>query len=396
MYDILCTFPLRSDLLDLCIHPTLPLVALALASGHVHVLRLPPTTTTSSTLETVWRVQRHKNGSCRTLTFSHDGKYLISAGYDGIIKIAETKTGRVKAKIAVPRSRKGNVDPPASLCVVNKEMLVLATDGGALHVYEGKVEGLQGARPSRTIRDAHPEAHPTSVSRLREEHQEIETGRFVTTGGGTVAIVHPRKGVVMETEPVEELLLTSAVCCGKVIVGGEEGKLRVWDVGGWDKESIYNVEKGKGAGIDVMACMEDTEDGGALLALGMEDGTIRFVDVGEGKAKNSIKVRPLEIRHGELDGVAGLGWLEDGRLVSGGGQTVKIWESADAVEGAGVADEENGINGVSDDSEAEDETSESGEAESSDEDERPRKRRRKKGKGKGGTSNGILKFSGLD
>lgn len=53
------------------------------------------------TVGTVWRTRRHK-GSCRTLAFSEDGNTLYSAGTDGLIKVAETETGRVSAKISLP------------------------------------------------------------------------------------------------------------------------------------------------------------------------------------------------------------------------------------------------------------------------------------------------------
>lgn len=110
MLDTICTLPLTSDVFTQSIHPTSPLIALGLASGHVQIQRLPPCRTTHGspepaadhgTIETVWRTHRHKE-SCRSLTFSLDGSFLFSAGADGIIKAATTETGRVVSKIAVP------------------------------------------------------------------------------------------------------------------------------------------------------------------------------------------------------------------------------------------------------------------------------------------------------
>lgn len=116
MFNSICTFPLPSDLLAQGIHPTSPLLALGLASGHVQVVRLPTLPSNSSqrsrdqssstnghgTVDTAWRTRRHK-GSCRTLSFNLDGSQLLSAGTDGVVKVATTETGEVIGKIAVPR-----------------------------------------------------------------------------------------------------------------------------------------------------------------------------------------------------------------------------------------------------------------------------------------------------
>jgi len=106
MFDTLCTYPLDFDLFAQAIHPRASLLALGLASGHVQLNRLPPSDPASpprvgrSCIETAWRTRRHK-GSCRSLCFSHDGEHLISAGTDGLVKVATTETGQVHGKIAV-------------------------------------------------------------------------------------------------------------------------------------------------------------------------------------------------------------------------------------------------------------------------------------------------------
>ena len=129
MYDIVCNYPLPSDLFAQAIHPSEPVVSVGLASGHVRTIRLPSATDDSpqpvapkatngssnhsalrrsstssngcSTIETQWQTCRHK-GSCRALAFSVDGKQLISAGTDGLVKVASAETGSVQAKSLVP------------------------------------------------------------------------------------------------------------------------------------------------------------------------------------------------------------------------------------------------------------------------------------------------------
>ena len=115
MLDTLCTLPLSSDLFAQAIHPSAPLVAVGLSSGHVQCLRLPPVTGDNDEsndaasasengygqVETAWRTRRHK-GSCRTLGFSFTGDALYSSGTDGVVKAASVETGKVFSKIAVP------------------------------------------------------------------------------------------------------------------------------------------------------------------------------------------------------------------------------------------------------------------------------------------------------
>lgn len=124
MYDTVCTLPLTADLFTQAISPHEPLFAVGLASGHVQCFKLPPESSPGASdddgrnekgingeaiaavngyglVESVWRTRRHK-GSCRTLGFSVDGERLVSAGTDGIVKVAVSETGRVEGKIAVP------------------------------------------------------------------------------------------------------------------------------------------------------------------------------------------------------------------------------------------------------------------------------------------------------
>lgn len=113
MFENLCAIPLEADLFAQAIHPEEPIVAVGLASGHVQTYRLPAGASDGSDdetlasengfahIETAWKTRRHK-GSCRTLAYSIDGSSLYSAGTDGIVKVADSTTGRVTAKITLP------------------------------------------------------------------------------------------------------------------------------------------------------------------------------------------------------------------------------------------------------------------------------------------------------
>ena len=119
MFETVCTYPLPSDLFAQAIHPREPLIAVGLASGHVRTFRLPvlspssPSTNSETsalsngcgTVDTIWKTKRH-NGSCRSLAYSSDGAHLFSAGTDGLVKMADSQSGRVVSKIAVPTRSK--------------------------------------------------------------------------------------------------------------------------------------------------------------------------------------------------------------------------------------------------------------------------------------------------
>jgi WD40 repeat protein len=244
MFDTVCTIPLSHELFTQTVHPTEPIVAAGLASGHVYSYRLPAGASDDDDgdatlasecgfgqIEQTWHTRRHK-GSCRTLAYSHDGAQLFSAGTDGIVKAADTATGKVTAKIAIPLDPSSNrLDHPSLLHALSPQSLLLGTDSSALHIYDLRALGPKASpKPQQTH---HP--HDDYISSLTplpptSESTSGLSKQWVSTGGTTLAVTDLRRGVMVRSEDQEEELLSSVIVTGlpsrgtsvgeKVLIGG--------------------------------------------------------------------------------------------------------------------------------------------------------------------------------
>jgi hypothetical protein len=155
-----------------------------------------------------------------------------------------------------------------------------------------------------------------------------------------LAVTDLRRGILVKSEDQEEELLSSVFVGGlrarpgrskgeKVIVGSSSGVLTLWEKGVWDdQDERIIVDEGKGGGesLDSLILIpEGVGDGGKNLVVGVGDGSIRIVKLGPNKVVG-------ELRHDEVEAVVGLGFSVDGRLISGGGSIVKIWQESSAVD----------------------------------------------------------------
>ncbi|KAK3048549.1 WD repeat-containing protein jip5 [Extremus antarcticus] len=448
MLDTVCTYPLNSELFTQAIHPTESLVAVGLSSGHVATLRLPPIDSTNGAdedddddgppapkrrrgsdgtdvIDTVWRTHRHK-GSCRALSYSLDGRSLYSAGTDGIVKAADAETGKVTGKVAIPPLRAGRdeVDAPTVLHALSPQTLLLATDSGALHLYD-----LRDPAPSvpSSTKAAFTTTKPAQTHYPHQDYISSLTPlppsttstsgyskQWLTTGGTTLALTDLRRGVLVKSEDQEELLLSSLYITGlpvkrssdssgeKAVVGGADGVLTLWEKGRWDdQEQRITVLKEKET-LDCLAVFPDGVGGlGKKVAVGLGDGKVRFVRLGQNQIVG-------EVVHDEVEGVVGLGFDVGGRMISGGGSTVKVWqehvaEDEEEVEGEEGEDEDEGVavdvpkaavekgGAGSDEDDGDDD-----EQDSSEEEAEKKKKRKKRRRGKGPAPQSSFSFAGLD
>ncbi|KAI9789499.1 MAG: WD repeat-containing protein jip5 [Piccolia ochrophora] len=403
MFDAICALPLTSDLFTQATHPSQPIVATGLAAGHVQTFRLPEieegdngsgaeaeADSGCGEMATAWRTRRHK-GSCRCLAFSADGEALISGGTDGILKAASTATGQVTSKIAVPTDRTfSSTDSPALIHALSPQCLLLATDSSALHFYDlrDRTSSFVSNKPQQTH---HPHAdYISSLSPLPPTDATTSgySKQWVTTGGTTLAVTDLRRGVLVQSEDQEEELLSSVYVSGlrskggrsggeKLLVGSASGVITLWEKGQWDdQQSRIVVDRGVGGGesLDTLALLPDSLSSvrGKHVAVGTGEGKVKLVKLGANQVVG-------EITHDEVEGVVGLCVDVGGRLISGGGQILKVWR--EAIE---QKDEEEDVNGAeSDESGGEDSEASSDSDESSD-DELERRKRRKREKTQSG------------
>ncbi|KAK1145399.1 WD repeat-containing protein jip5 [Aspergillus melleus] len=413
MFDTVCTLPLSADLFSQAVHPEEPVVSVGLSSGHVQTFRLPSdegdsdsdgASTPSSRngrghIDTMWRTRRHK-GSCRCLTFGVDGQTLYSAGTDGFVKAAKVETGVVENKIAIPMEKDGSVDAPTIVHALSNQTLLLATDSSALHLYDLRIPYSKvSARPQQSH---HP--HDDYVSSLTplpasDTSTSGYSKQWVSTGGTTLAVTDLRRGVMVRSEDQGEELTSSAYMGGlpssgtsrgeKVIVGGSSGVLTLWEKGAWDDqdERIYVQRAGDGGeALETLTVIPEELGKGKMVAVGMGSGKVKFVRIGANKVVS-------EVMHDETEGVVGLDFDVEGRMVTGGGQIVKVWhEAAGSVNGAlhgkhmmGDSDDSDDDDGVdSDDSEQESRADQS------------RRKQRKKNKSDRRGAPGIMAFHDMD
>lgn len=206
-----------------------------------------------------------------------------------------------------------------------------------------------------------------------------------------------RQGVLVKSEDQGEELLSSCIVDRKLVIGSEKGLLRVWQVGSWDDNEQTVAVAGKGASADVLAAVGQKP----MVAVGSDDGVVRFVDISRKRPK---VLQDTEVRHDEVEGVQGLGFEVGGRMISGGGRVVKVWEDSNKVDdGGGEEGDHEGlgatngkrVNGFGSD---EDEGQE-GAKESSDEEQQKRKkkkRKRNKAKSQSGGQRHVMAFTGMD
>ena len=210
-----------------------------------------------------------------------------------------------------------------------------------------------------------------------------------------------RQGVLVKSEDQGEELLSSCIVDRRLVVGSEKGLLRVWQVGSWDDNEQTVAVAGKGTSADVLATVGQA----STVAVGSDDGVVRFVDMTRKRPK---VLQDAEVRHAEVEGVLGLGFEVGGRMISGGGHVVKVWEDSDKVddgedeegnhEGLGATNGKRVYGFGSDQDESEEDGKESSDEEQQTRKKKKKKKKRKRSKDKSqsGAQRHVIAFKGMD
>ncbi|KAF1817420.1 hypothetical protein P152DRAFT_469859 [Eremomyces bilateralis CBS 781.70] len=356
MFDNVCSLPLSSDLFAQAVHPTEPIVAVGLLTGHVAALRLPAaddngdasvlsaatTESGTGTIETIWRTRRHQE-SCRSLGFSVDGRTLFSAGADGVVKAAETETGVVRSKIVLPAEKNSPIDAATVLHVLSPQTLLIGTDSSALHLYDLRIPSapagnsttwFRSSKPQQTHRP-HAPSHISSITPFPPSDTSTSgySKQWLSTGGGTVAVTDLRRGVLAQSDDVGEELMCSAYVPhsgrkgrgDQILVGSGEGEVMIWERGHWDSWGERINLGGGNETVETFAVLPagcgGVKGSVAAIGMGMSDdgwGRVKLVDI---KARRVVG----ELLHEVKEDVTAIGYDVAGRLITGGGCVLKVW-----------------------------------------------------------------------
>lgn len=293
-------------------------------------------------------------------------------------------------------------DAPTCLHVLTPQTLLLAADSSALYLYDIRdcMPISASLRPAQTHRPH--DDYISSITPLPPSDTSTSglPKQFLTTGGTTVAVTDLRKGVVSRSEDQEEELTASFLVSGlkaggtsqgeKVLVGGAGGVVTLWERGVWDDQDERIIVDKFGEAVETMAKVPESVGGLAqqghpkLVAVGLGDGRVIFMRLGPNRV-----VQDMDVKHDEVEGVVGLGFDVAGRMVSGGGQIVKVWrENLDTTKGAR-------INGRKRDVGSDSQEDSDGGRDSSDE-EKPASKRKKRKRGKGKDKSGGQQVMAFD
>jgi WD40 repeat protein len=240
------------------------------------------------------------------VAFSPDGKHLATAAADKTVRLWNVATGRVAVSL------RGHED---IVCAV-----AFAPDGRTLASagYDGTVRLWDPANAQQRLTLRGHRGVVLSVVFGPD-------GRHLATGGmdGTVRLWDPTTGQQTDT-PGRHRSWVNGACFtpdGRLITASSDQTVHLWSRAGgqWDSKLVHEAPEGE---VRCVAVSPDSR----LVALGTRYGTVRVLDLAQGKELAALKGHPGDVWT--------LAFSPDGRtLASGAGDwdrpgEVRLWDVA--------------------------------------------------------------------
>lgn len=305
---------------------------------------------------TNWKTKRHK-GSCRSVIFdpleNSVGENLYSVGTDHIIKKANTETGKVVSKITTS-DHYNSKDAITKLSHSTSHPFLLAgTENGHVLVYDSSNLG------SSQLKFKVTEAHEDSINDILPM-PTVSAYHYLTLGSTTLSHIDIRKGIITQSDDQADELLSMCYASDNVtdnnndtvLIGHGEGIVTIWkNSKNKFMDQLSRIKVNKNASIDaIISTMNcDNDDMANSVWCGDSDGLLHRINYKKGKVMETRVHSSSSGKYGAIDEIGILDIDYDYRLISAGMESLKIWSN--------TTEEEAEIDSDSDDSDSDSDSS---------------------------------------